>query len=95
MLGTIEELFRQQKYMYDQKTHSVPNRIMSISQPHVRPIVRGKAGANVGFGAKLAISVVDGFAYLEKLSWDNFNEGMTLKESVPGVSARRCDLPHP
>lgn len=81
-LGTVEELYRQQKYMYDQKTHSVPNRIVSISQSHVRPIVRGKARTNVEFGAKLAISVVDGFAYLEKLSWDNFNEGMTLKESV-------------
>lgn len=82
LLGTIEELYRQQKYMYDQKTHSVPNRIVSISQPHVRPIVRGKARANVEFGAKLAISVVDGFVYMEKLSWDNFNEGMTLKKSV-------------
>ncbi len=67
--------------MYEQKTHSVENRIVSISQPHVRPIVRGKARANVEFGAKLAISVVNGFAYMEKLSWDNFNEGMTLKRS--------------
>jgi IS5 family transposase len=69
--------------MYDRKTHSVPDRIVSsISQPHVRPIVRGKARANVEFGAKLAISAVEGFAYLERLSWDNFNKGMTLRESV-------------
>jgi hypothetical protein len=82
MLGTIEELYRQQKYMYDRKIHSVPDRIVSISQPHVRPIVRGKAGSNVEFGAKVAISVVDGFAFMERLSWDNFNEGTTLKESA-------------
>ncbi len=81
-LVTIKELYRQQKYMYDHKTHSVENRIVSISQPHVRPIVRGKARANVEFGAKLAISVVDGFVYMEKLSWENFNEGMTLKEAI-------------
>ena len=82
MLGTIEELYRQQKYMYDRRIHSVPDRIVSISQPHVRPIVRGKAGSNVEFGAKVAISVVDGFAFMERLSWDNFNEGTTLKESA-------------
>jgi hypothetical protein len=93
MLATIEELYRQQKYMYDQKTHSVPNRIVSISQPHVRPIVRGKARANVEFGAKLAISVVDGFTYLERLSWDNFNEGMTLKESVERYKLRHGCYP--
>ncbi len=34
------------------------------------------------FGAKLAISIVDGFAYLGKLSWDNFHEGMTLIEAL-------------
>ena len=31
--------------MFDQKKHSVTGRIVSISQPHVRPIVRGKAKA--------------------------------------------------
>jgi hypothetical protein len=58
------------------------NRIVSISQSYVRPIVRGKAGASVEFGAKLAISVVDGLVYLEKLSWDNFAEAMTLIEAI-------------
>lgn len=81
-LVTITKLYRQQKHMYDHKTHSVEDRIVSISQPHVRPIVRGKARTNVEFGAKLAISIVEGFAYLEKLSWDNFNEGITLIEAV-------------
>ena len=30
----------------------------------------------------MAISIVDGYAYVEKLSWDAFNEGKTLIESV-------------
>ena len=81
-LVTIKKLFSQQEYMYEHKTHSVENRIVSISQPHIRPIVRGKARTNVEFGAKLAISIVDGLAYLEKLSWDNFHEGITLIEAV-------------
>lgn len=92
-LETIKELYRQQKYMYDHKTHSVENRIVSISQPHVRPIVRGKARANVEFGAKLAISVVDGFVHMEKLSWDNFNEGMTLKEAIERYNFRHGYYP--
>jgi transposase, IS5 family len=92
-LETIKELYRQQRYMYEHKTHSVENRIVSISQPHVRPIVRGKAGANVEFGAKLAISVVDGLAYLEKLSWDNFGEAMTLIEAIERYYERQGFYP--
>lgn len=92
-LVTIKKLYRQQKYMYDHKTHSVEDRIVSISQPHVRPIVRGKARTNVEFGAKLAISIVEGFAYLEKLSWDNFNEGMTLIEAVERYRLRHGFYP--
>jgi len=74
--------------MYDKRTHSVPDRIVSIAQPHVRPIVRGKARANVEFGAKLAISVVNGYAFREQLSWDSFNEGQTLQAAVERYRAR-------
>ena len=54
-LGTIRKIYEQQKYMYDNHTHSVPDRI--VSQPFVRPIVRGKAGKPVEFGMKLDISI--------------------------------------
>jgi len=81
-LLVIQEVYRQQKYMYCNKTHSVDDRIVSISQPHVRPIVRGKASANVEFGAKIAVSNVSGFALLEHCSWDAFNESMLLKEQI-------------
>ena len=59
-LKIIQKLYQQQKHMYDHRTHHVKDRIVSISQPHVRPIVRGKARTNVEFGAKLAISIVVG-----------------------------------
>ncbi|MET3212192.1 UNVERIFIED_CONTAM: hypothetical protein ABIC26_005214 [Paenibacillus sp. PvR008] len=36
--------YRQQREMADQKKHSVADRMVSIEQPHVRPIVRGKPG---------------------------------------------------
>ncbi|NUN88190.1 transposase, partial [Coprococcus comes] len=62
--------------------------IVSISQPHVRPIVRGKTRAPVEFGAKVAVSVVDGYAMIEKLHWDNYNEALTLQESVEAYRKR-------
>lgn len=58
-LETVKKLYDQQKYMYDNHTHSVSDRIVSISQPWLRPIVRGKSKAPVEFGAKLDISVVN------------------------------------
>ena len=48
----MSEVDRQQKYMWDNKEQRIDDRIVSINQPHVRPIVRGKAGKNTEFGAK-------------------------------------------
>jgi len=81
-LSAIRTVYEQQLHMYTHRTHQIDHRIVSISQPHVRPIVRGKVKADVEFGAKVAISIVDGYAYMETLSWDAFNEGTTLIESV-------------
>lgn len=55
--SAIKEFNDQQKKMYDEKTHSCADRIASISQPHVRPIVRGKQGKAVEFGSKLGLSL--------------------------------------
>lgn len=79
-LTIIQKLYQQQKTMYDTKTHSIDDRIVSINQPHVRPIVRGKATANTEFGAKLSVSLVNGYAFIDKLSWDSFHEGKELKD---------------
>lgn len=77
-LMVIHTLYLQQKYMYESKTHSVEDRIVNIHQPHVRPIVRGKARASTEFGAKINISLIDGYTFLDELSWDAFNEGSHL-----------------
>ena len=74
-LLVVHTLYQQQKKMFDAKEHSVADRIVSIHQPHVRPIVRGKTTAKVEFGAKIHVSLVDGYAFLDELSWDAFNEG--------------------
>lgn len=82
ILGVIRMLYSQQEEMYREKKHQVEDRIVSIHQPWVRPIVRGKTNAPTEFGAKIAISMVDGYASVERLDWNAFNETTTLKESV-------------
>jgi hypothetical protein len=69
-LLVVSELVRQQKILYQSDSRSIPNRIVSLYQAHIRPIVRGKARSNVEFGAKISISVTgDGFTFLDRLSW--------------------------
>lgn len=77
-LQVIKQVFEQQLYMYENRTHSVSDRIVSISQPYVRPIPRGKANAKTEFGAKVEISIVNGFTRVETLSFDAYNEGSNL-----------------
>lgn len=81
-LMVIHLLYQQQKKMFHAKEHSVDDRIVSIHQPHVRPIVRGKMNAKVEFGAKVHVSLVDGYAFLDEISWNAFNEGSHLSGYV-------------
>ena len=74
----IQTVFDQQLTMYKTRTHTVEDRIVSIHQPHVRPIVRGKTSAPVEFGSKISVSLIDGISFLDELSWDAFNEGSRL-----------------
>jgi hypothetical protein len=78
----IQTFYDQQAKMYAQKTHSIEHRIVSIHQPHVRPIVRGKTTAKVEFGAKIQVSLMGGFAFVEDFSWEAFNEGTRLMDAV-------------
>lgn len=79
--------------MYKNKIHKVDDRIVSIHQPHVRPIVRGKANAEVELGAKISISVVNGMTYLDTLSFDNYGESKFLEQSVMEYKRRFGYLP--
>lgn len=92
-LETLRKIYEQQKYMYDNKVHSVPDRIVSVSQPFIRPIVRGKAGKPVEFGAKLDISVVDGWTRLEYCSFDAYSEAGNLQEIAERFRAREGHYP--
>lgn len=74
-LRTVKIFESQQRYMLENKVHSVEDRIVSLSQPWIRPIVRGKSKAPTEFGAKISISVVNGYTFIDKISFDAYNEG--------------------
>lgn len=83
MYLTILELYRQQKYMWDNKVHRVDDRIVSLSQPWIRPIIRGKAKAPTEFGAKFEVSIDEhGYARMEQGSFDAFNESENLRDAL-------------
>lgn len=93
-LETIRKVYNQQKYMYDNHTHSVANRIVSLSQPYIRPIVRGKAKAPVEFGGKFDISIDEtGAIRLEKLSFEAYNESEVLQDAVERYKERTGHYP--
>jgi len=74
--------------MHSHKIRRIDDRIVSINKSHVRPIKRGKAGANVEFGAKISASVVNGFVFVDRISWDNFNECTNLKDQIKAYKKR-------
>ncbi len=98
MLLVLTEVYRQQLWMYQNESNRIDDRIVSITQPHIRPIVRGKAGKPVEFerggrcfasslsnhavGAKLSVSCFDNYVFLDHLSWDNFNESGDFQDQI-------------
>ena len=93
-LTVIRKVYGQQQYMYDNVTHSVPDRIVSISQPYIRPIVRGKAKTPTEFGAKLDLSLDDnGMTRIEKQSFDAYNESDVLIGAAESYHQRTGSYP--
>jgi hypothetical protein len=93
-LLVVSELVRQQTILYHSDSRSIPDRIVSLYQAHIRPIVRGKARCNVEFGAKISISVTgDGFTFLDRLSYDPYNEGEDLRAQAIAYRRRYGHYP--
>ena len=93
-LLVVSELVRQQTILYHSERKSIPDRIVSLSQAHVRPIVRGKARSNVEFGAKISISVTgDGLTFLDRLSFNPYNEGEDLRAQALAYRRRHGCYP--
>ena len=76
--------------MYRTNTRRCAHRIVSISQPYVRPIVRGKQDKAVELGAKLSVSLDgEGLARVDQLRWEAFHEGHDLPAQVEAYR-RHC-----
>lgn len=94
LLDILTTVYEQQQYMFANNTHCVENRIVSISQPYIRPIVRGKSKSPVEFGAKLDMSVDEnGMCRIEKLSSDAYNECAVLKTAIANYRERTGHYP--
>ncbi|MFA6335610.1 MAG: hypothetical protein WCX48_08670 [Bacteroidales bacterium] len=78
----MQHVLEQQESMFRDRSNSCPDRIVSIHQPHVRPIVRGKAKAKVEFGAKINVSLQGGYARIDRFDWNAYNEGCDLRMQV-------------
>ena len=90
----IKKIYQQQLYMYENKTHTVTDRIVSISQPYIRPIVRGKAKTPTEFGTKLDLSIDEkGMARLEKQSFNAYNESEVLIGAAENYKQRTGNYP--
>lgn len=84
ILETVTRVYRQQKnhFKSGDSRESIPNRIVSISKPYVRPIVRGKENKTVEFGAKCSNILIDGISFIEKVSFNAFHEGTRLRHCI-------------
>ena len=77
--STIQTIYNQQKEMYDNHTHSVKDRVVNLSQPWLRPIVRGKA--------------CGGWTRLERHSFDAYNESTGLQDMIERYKERTGHYP--
>ncbi len=82
LLQVIHEVYRQQHGMFTEDKRSIEHRIVSLYQPHVRPMPRGKDRVQTEFGSKQLVMLKDGYTHVQKISWDNFNEGVHLEDCV-------------
>lgn len=80
-LSIVQQVYKQQLKMYEERSHQHADRIVIVSLPHVGCIVRGKVAIKTEFGTKIAISPENGYVQIEQLSWDAFKESQTLQSS--------------
>jgi hypothetical protein len=79
---TITKVYEQQHEKVYGKVEQIKDRIVSLSKPYIRPMVRGKEAKPVEFGAKVNKLQVDGISFIEHFSYDAFNESTRLKSSL-------------
>lgn len=76
-----KQVYQQQNTLFTTGQHP-KGRIISLAKPYLRPIVRGKESKRVEYGAKVNKLQIDGISFIQKLSFEAFNEGTQFKNSV-------------
>lgn len=93
-IDLIQKLYDQQKDMWDNHTHRVPNRIVSLDMNFIRPIVRGKARQKTEFGPKFDVTIdEDGFGRIQHFSSDAYNENTVLIDALEDYYQRKGYYP--
>lgn len=87
-LMVLHTVYEQQEQMHRTRSKRIDYRIVNIHQPHVRPIVRGKDSAKTEFGSKIQMSLTGGFVFIDHLSWEAYNEGGYLLDSIEKYKVR-------
>lgn len=91
---TVQKIYAQQKEMYDKGINRTENRIVSLDKPFLRPVVRGKKGTPVEFGAKFDVSLDEnGWARMEKISFNPYNESEVLINALERYREREGKYP--
>ena len=81
-LQTIVKVYEQQHQKAYGNQTQIKDRIVSLSKPYIRPIVRGKETKPVEFGAKVNKVLIDGISFIEHFSFDAFHEGNRLEQGI-------------
>lgn len=81
-LHAVIKVYEQQHGKLYGNIKEIKNRIVSLSKPYIRPIVRGKETKTVEFGAKVNMLQIDGINFIEHLSYDAFNEGTRMQSGI-------------
>lgn len=92
-LLVISEVYRQQEELLRENKSNIKSRVVNIYQEYVRPIMRGKAACRTEFGAKLSVAYIDGFCFLDHLSWEAYNEGVLLEKHIEKYKERVGNYP--
>jgi transposase, IS5 family len=88
ILWATRLMWDQQLEMHINNVHRIEHRIVNLYQPYVRPMLRGKAKAKVEFGSKNGVSLQNGYAFIDTLSWDAYNESSDLKKATENYKTR-------
>ena len=82
-MKTMVKVYEQQHHKaYGDPDEPIKDRIVSLSKPYIRPIVRGKETKRVEFGAKVNKVQVNGISFIEHFSYDAFNEGTHFENGI-------------